>query len=135
MKLREIKLFIIIQLIKDRPNIEFWYARSWVSPAAQMIKNLPAMQETQVWSTGLGRSPGGGMATHSSLLAWGIPWTEEHRESDTTERLTLPHTFLLTSDSLDIILILGGEKKGNWQSHQKSIYKVTWVGFSLKFHP
>ena len=41
---------------------------------------------------GLGRSPGEGMVTHSSILAWGISWTEEpgprgHKESDTTERL------------------------------------------------
>ena len=44
---------------------------------------------------GLGRSPGGGMATHSSILAWRIPWTEEPGrlhgviESDTTKELTL----------------------------------------------
>ena len=42
-----------------------------------MVKNLSAMQDTQVHSLGLGRSPGGGMATHSSILAWRIPWAEE----------------------------------------------------------
>ena len=42
---------------------------------------------------GSGRSPGGGMVTHSSILAWTIPWTEEPggprggKESDPTERL------------------------------------------------
>ena len=42
-----------------------------------MIKNLPATQETQVWSLG-GEDPlEKGMATHSSVLAWRIPWTEE----------------------------------------------------------
>ena len=54
---------------------------------------------------GLGRSPRKGMVTHSSILAWRIPQTEEpggflweepggpwgHRESDTTEQLTLSH--------------------------------------------
>ena len=37
-----------------------------------------------------------GMATHSSILAWEIPWTEESggKESDTTERLTLPLHFI-----------------------------------------
>ena len=44
--------------------------------------------------SGLGRSPGeGGRATHSSILAWRIPWTVcsrwGHKESDTTERLSL----------------------------------------------
>ena len=42
------------------------------SQIAQWVKNLPAMQEMQVWSQA-GRSPGGGTATHSSILAWRIP--------------------------------------------------------------
>ena len=47
-------------------------------PAAQMVKNLPAMQETQIWPLG-GEAPlDKGMATHSSVLAWRIPWIEEH---------------------------------------------------------
>ena len=44
---------------------------------AQMVKNLPAMQETQVRSLGQEDSLEKGMATHSSILAWRIPWTEE----------------------------------------------------------
>ena len=44
---------------------------------AQMVKNLPAMQETQVhsldWEDPLEKK----MTTHSSILAWRIPWTEE----------------------------------------------------------
>ena len=44
---------------------------------AQMVKNLPAMQETCVWSLGLEDALKKGMATHSSILAWRIPWTEE----------------------------------------------------------
>ena len=43
----------------------------------QMVKNLPAMQETWVRSL-VGEDPlEKGMATHSSMLAWSIPWTEE----------------------------------------------------------
>ena len=53
---------------------------------AQRVKHLPAIQETQ----------GEGKATHSSIVAWRIPWAQEpggpqsmgHKESDTTERLT-----------------------------------------------
>ena len=44
---------------------------------AHMVKNLPAMQETQVQSLGLEDPLEKGMAIHSSVLAWEIPWTEE----------------------------------------------------------
>ena len=47
------------------------------SLGAQMVNNLPAIQETWVWSLG-GEDPlEKGMATHSSMLSWRIPWTEE----------------------------------------------------------
>ena len=44
---------------------------------AQSVKNLPAMQETQVQSLGWEDPLEKEMATHSSILAWKIPWTEE----------------------------------------------------------
>ena len=61
-----------------------------------MVKKLPAMQEIRVQSLGWEDSLEKGRATHTSVLAWRIPWTEEpgrpqswgHRESDTTERVT-----------------------------------------------
>ena len=43
---------------------------------AQMIENLPAMLETQLLSLGWEDPLEKGMATHSSVLAWRIPWTE-----------------------------------------------------------
>ena len=46
-------------------------------PVAQMVNNLPAMQETCVQSLGQEDSLEREMATHSSVLAWRIPWTEE----------------------------------------------------------
>ena len=65
----------------------------------QMVKNLPAMQEMRnqcrVRSLGQEDPLEKEMATHSSILAWRIPWTEEtsrlhsplgHKESDTTEQ-------------------------------------------------
>ena len=42
-----------------------------------MVKNLPAMQETQVQSLGQEDPLEKGMGTHSSILAWRIPWTEK----------------------------------------------------------
>ena len=44
---------------------------------AQMVKSLPATEETQIQSLGQEDHPEKGMATHSSVLAWRIPWTEE----------------------------------------------------------
>ena len=44
---------------------------------AQTVKNLPAMQEIWVLSLGRENPLEKGMATHSSILAWRIPWTEE----------------------------------------------------------
>ena len=49
----------------------------WAFLVAQMVKSLPAMQETQIQSLGQEDSLEKGMATHSSSLAWSIPWTEE----------------------------------------------------------
>ena len=47
------------------------------SLVAQMVKNLPAMQETWVRSLGWEDTLEKEMATHSSILPWEIPWTEE----------------------------------------------------------
>ena len=47
------------------------------SPVAQMVKRLPAMQETRVWSLGREDVLEKEMATHSSTLAWKIPWMEK----------------------------------------------------------
>ena len=46
-------------------------------PRGSVIKNLPAMQENQVLSLGQEDPLEKGVATHSSILAWRIPWTEE----------------------------------------------------------
>ena len=50
---------------------------SWASLVAQLVKNLPAMQETWVRSLGWEDPLQKEMATHSSILAWRIPLTEE----------------------------------------------------------
>ena len=63
------------------------------SLVAQLVKNPPAMQKTWVKFLGWEDLLEKGMATHSSILAWKIPWTEEpgrlqsvgSQESDTTE--------------------------------------------------
>ena len=54
------------ETVKDRASL-----------VAQMVKNLPAAQETWIQSLGWKDPLEKGMATHSSILAWRIPWTEE----------------------------------------------------------
>ena len=62
---------------------------------AQIVKNLPKMQDTRVRYLDQEYPLEKEMATHSSILAWRIPWTEElgglqftgRKESDTTEQL------------------------------------------------
>ena len=53
------------------------YSFSGASLVAQMVKNLPAMWETWVWSLGWEDPLEKGTATHSTILAWRIPWIEE----------------------------------------------------------
>ena len=50
---------------------------SWASLLAQIVNNLPIILETQVWSLGQEDPLEKVMATHSSIPAWKIPWTEE----------------------------------------------------------
>ena len=61
-------------LIDDR-LLEASIICSWASLVAQMVKNLPAVQETQVQSLGWEDPMEKEMATYSSILAWIIPWT------------------------------------------------------------
>ena len=82
---------------RESPQPRDWSQVSlWASLMAQRLKCLPAMQETWVRSLGREDPLEKEMATHSSILAWRIPWTEEpgglhsprgRKESDTTERL------------------------------------------------
>ena len=58
-------------------GLSYPYDTLWASLVAQMVKNLPAMQDTWVWSLGQEDPLEKGKATHSSMPAWRIPWTEE----------------------------------------------------------
>jgi len=55
----------------------WWKLILGASLVAQMVKNLPVMQETRVQSLGWKDPLEEEMTTHSSILAWRIPWTEE----------------------------------------------------------
>ena len=94
---------LLLHLIYCALHNDFWLAQLplplGASLVAQTIKNLPAMQETQVWSLGWDDPLEKRMAIHSSILAWRIPWTEAgydpwgHKESDMIEQLTLSLLF------------------------------------------
>ena len=76
-------------------NSGFWkeHQDTRASLMAQMVKNLPLMQETWVQSLGWEDPREEGMATHSSIPAWRIPWTEEPGRFQPTglERLGYTH--------------------------------------------
>ena len=57
----------------ERIGYPLQYSRA--SLVAQLVKNMPAMRETWVQSLGWEDPPEKGKATHSSILAWKIPWT------------------------------------------------------------
>jgi len=69
-----IKSLIYQILIEDLLSARYCF------PVAQMVKNLPAMQETHVRSLGWENPLEKGMAIHFNILAWRIPWTEEPGE-------------------------------------------------------
>ena len=56
------------------------YTYVWASLVAQTVKNLPAMQKTQVWSLGVEDPQEKGRAAYSIILSWRNPWTEESIE-------------------------------------------------------
>ena len=68
---------------KSQTQLSNWTEMNWTewsfgaSLVAQRLKHLPPMQETRVWSLGREDPLDKEMATHSSILAWRIPWTEE----------------------------------------------------------
>ena len=75
-------VFIMPEALFDVPYIYYFInphnsPSRKVSMVAQMVKNLPAMQETRVRSLSREDPLEKGMSTHSSILAWRIPWTEE----------------------------------------------------------
>ena len=78
-------------------NFEHKDIHQFAQNCTQRVKNLPAMPETWVQSLGWEDPLEKGIATHSSILAWRIPWTENlegyssrgYKELDLTVRLTL----------------------------------------------
>ena len=72
------KFFSMILQWWSMTPCSYWNLRTlWASQVAQWLKNPPAIQEMQVWYLGQEDLLEEGMETHSSILAWRIPWTKE----------------------------------------------------------
>ena len=99
------------------------------SLVAQLVKNLPAMQETPVWSLGWEDPLEKGMATHSSIFAWRrslvgySPWG--HKKSDTTEQLSTMQTNELQLYATILINTIHIMSK----RRQKQVIHTVWFHF------
>ena len=89
---------VIKDLMMRKSSWIIWVGLS-SSLVAQTVKNLPAVQETEVRPLGQEDPLEKGMATHSTILAWRIPWTEEpdglqSMESQSQTRLSNKHSLI-----------------------------------------
>ena len=83
------------------------YCVLWASLVAQRLKRLLPMQETRVWSLGWEDPLEKEMVTHSSILAWGIPWTEEPGRLQSTGSQRVGHDWATSlTHSLCILFLL-----------------------------
>ena len=96
----------------------------WV-PGGLVVKNPPAKQETQVWSLGWEDPMENETATHSSILAWGIPWTEEPGGLQSIGSQRVGHN-LVKVPQLCLTLCDPMDYTAHW-IHQARI--VEWVDF------
>ena len=77
-----------------------WWLRPWASLVAQLVKHLPALRETWVWSLGWEDPLEKGTATHSRILAWRTPWTIRSMGSQRVGHGWVTFTFTLYETKL-----------------------------------
>ena len=85
----------------------FFFFLNWgrvADAVTQMVKNLPAMQETQGPSLGREDLLEKGMATHSSILAWRVPWTDEPGEIQSVGFQRVRHDWVTNTFSFIVAL-------------------------------
>ena len=93
-----------------------------------MVKNLPAMQETQVQSLGQEALLEKGMAIHASILAWRIPWTEPG--GATLHGVTKNQTPSVRDNENNIVLTISFIKILRLFIHQNHSPHSVWLGFT-----
>ena len=107
----------------------------WASLVAQSVKNLPAVQETQVRSLGREDPLEKEMSTHSRILAWKIPWTEETGGLQSTGSQRVGHdwvtnTYLLMAKWLVVI-----GKQNWWRTSNKDEENKSLTRNQHRAHP
>ena len=90
--------FFLVHFFKNYVKIQ----KTWGSLVAQEIKNLPSVQENQVQSLGWEDPLEEGMATHSSILAWRILWTEEPGELQSMGLQRVRHDWATNTSTLSL---------------------------------
>ena len=114
-----------------------------------MVKNLPTFQETQVWFQSWKDSLEKGIATHSHILAWRIPWTEEPGELQSMGSQRVGHNwapnthiFLLTSRKTNCSNFyslyferIKQDQRINWPKLEPLEPAGQWVDISSAFKP
>ena len=99
------------------------------SLVAQTVKNLPAMQGTQVQSLGWKVSLEKRMATYSSILAWRIPWAEEPGRLLALGLKRVEHNRVTNTFTFNI-LASTKEGLGIWHNHTKllHLFNIAFLG-------
>ena len=121
---REAWRAVIHGVTKSRTQLSDWTELNWTewgwvaSLVAQMVKNLPAIQENRVQSLSQEDTLEKGMSTYSSILAWRIPWTEGPGglQSIVSQRVGhewATNTFTSTSYWGDVITYFLGKLEGS----------------------
>ena len=108
----------------------FMYIYMGASLVAQMIKNLPAKQETWLWSLGREDFLEKGMATHCSIFAWRIPWTGEPDGLQSMRLQTVRHNWVTNTSHFHIWILLSHmrELKSSICSNMDGLrrYRAQW---------
>ena len=103
------------------------------SLVSQMVKSLPEMQETQVWSLGQEDPLEKGMATHCSILAWRVPWTEEPGGLQSVRSQRVRHNWATNNFTFirsDIFQVVKWQKINSEQLKKKGKKKLWATGSS-----
>ena len=98
----------------------------------QRVKNPPSMQETWVWSLGCEDPLKEGMTTHSSTLAWRIPWTEEPRELQSMGSQSVKHDWVTKHSTIHSFIVYELIKITGRNTHEHfpvlSSILINWLG-------
>ena len=103
---------------------------SWAFLVAQLVKHLPAMWETWVWSLCWEDSLEKGKATHSNILAWRIPWTEEPGRLQSTGPQKVGHNWEISLHFRLFPHLAYCKYASVWTGEQNISYKIL-ILFSL----